>query len=204
MREILHLSVSDARHFAWKNGRGSTRELAICPPHASFERGDFAWRISRTVVEEDGPFSSFPEFERILVVTRGRGLVLTHGAEAPRARVRALEPYRFAGEWTTEAELVSGSVADFNVLFRRGIVEADVRVLKLGERRVLESLAAGHGFVHVLSGVARARVSGEEEPFELDEGESLWVKDLAHEEELELAGESERGVVLVVQLRYET
>ena len=47
-------------------------------------------------------------------------------------------------------------------------------------------------------------MSGEEEPFELDEGESLWVKDLAHEEELELAGESERGVVLVVQLRYET
>ena len=199
-REVLHLAPDDARRVPWKNGRGVTEELALFPEHASFERGDFSWRISKAAVDADGAFSSFPGFERILVVTRGAGLVLTHGDEASRARLRALEPYRFSGDWSTEGALVRGPVSDFNVIFRRDVVEAEVEVLRLGRRRALETADAAHVFAHALVGGVTARVTGEEEPFELDEGDSLWIRKARTTEEFELAGSVEGCVVLLVRV----
>src|SRR5688500_12512282 len=101
MREVLQLRARDAKRVPWKNGRGMTTELALWPPGASLERGDFDWRISKASFDTAGPFSTFAGCERILIVTRGAGVLLDHGDQAARARVRRLEPYRFSGEWPT-------------------------------------------------------------------------------------------------------
>jgi hypothetical protein len=198
--EVVHLQPSDARLVPWKNGRGVTRELALWPESARFERGDFDWRLSSAPVNEEGPFSLFPGVERILVVTEGAGLVLSHGEQAPRARLRRLQPYSFAGDWPTTAELPYGPVADFNVMLRAGRARASVSVLALGGRRVREALARGHAFVHVLAGTLSARVTGEEEPFELAEQESLWLRGLKGGEELDLVGRTRACELLVVGL----
>lgn len=200
MREVLHLTSDDVRRLPWKNGRGVTEEIALWPPGSAFERGEFDWRISKALVDESGPFSSFPGFDRILVVTDGEGFVLTHGDRAPRVRVRRFEPYLFSGDWPTSAELQSGSVADFNVLLRRGSFRADIEVLKLGRRRVREALAEGHAFVHVLSGDFVARVTAEEEPFALGPRESLWARELGDGDELDLVGKADDSVVLLVRI----
>lgn len=199
-REVLHLAPGDARRVPWKNRRGFTEELAIWPDHARFERMDFDWRVSKAAVDEDGAFSSFAGFERILVVTHGDGLVLSHGDAAPRARLRALEPYRFSGDWPTDAKLVHGPVRDFNVVYRADAVRADVQALKLGPRKARETLPAGHAFVHALDAATTARVGGEEEPYELRAGESLWVSELARDEEIELVGRDAASVVLLVRV----
>ena len=89
MRAVLHLDPDDARRVPWKNGRGVTEELALWPPHARFERGDFEWRISKARIEDAGPFSNFEHHDRILVVTAGDGLVLDHGRRAARALAAA-------------------------------------------------------------------------------------------------------------------
>ena len=65
------LTPEDARDVPWKNGRGTTRELALWPATASFEHGDWHWRLSAAEVGAAGPFSAFPECERILTVTKG-------------------------------------------------------------------------------------------------------------------------------------
>ena len=200
MREILQLTERDSRRVPWRNGRGVTEELALWPDGSAFERGDFGWRISKAAVEEAGPFSVFPGFGRVLVVTAGAGLELAHGASAPRARVRPLEPYRFDGGWTTSAELAGGPVADFNVLARRGEWSADVQCLRLGRRRAREALAAGHAFVHVLAGSVHARVTGEEQPFALGPRESLWARELRGGDEVELVGGSDDCVVLLARI----
>jgi environmental stress-induced protein Ves len=200
MREVLHLTDADVRILPWKNGRGITEELAIWPDGATLDRGDFEWRISKAAVDDSGPFSAFPGFDRLLVVTDGDGFVLTHGDHAPRARVRRFEPYLFAGDWPTSAELLRGKVSDFNVLLRRGRWRANIEVLKLGRRRAREALAAGHAFVHVLSGELVARVTAEEEPFALEENESLWARELTGGDELDLAGTSDDCVALLVQI----
>lgn len=199
-REVLHRAAADAHRVPWKNGRGVTEELAIWPAGATLERGDFAWRISRARVEEDGPFSTFAGCERILLVTGGAGLVLHHGASAPRARLRPLEPYRFAGEWPTRAELVAGAVTDFNVIVRRDGPRADVEVARLGVRRTREVVGSGNAFLHALSGALTVRLPREEEPFELEAGESVWARELDREEEVEVAGRSATTVLILVRL----
>jgi hypothetical protein len=198
--EVVHLRPSDARVLPWKNGRGVTRELALWPAGASFERGDFDWRLSSAPVNEAGPFSVFPGVERILVVTEGAGLVLAHGTHAPRARLRRLEPYAFSGDWSTTAELSGGAITDFNVMWRPERARVTVEALALGGRRARESLAAGHAFVHLLAGGCSARITGEEEPFELAVQESLWLRGLRGGEELDLAGRAAGSELLIVGL----
>jgi hypothetical protein len=200
MRAVLHLVPDDARRVPWKNGRGVTAELALWPPRASFERGDFDWRISQARIEDSGPFSSFEHHDRILVVTAGDGLVLDHGSSAPHVRIRRLEPYRFRGDWPTAAELTRGAVSDFNVITRRDVIDANVEALALGSRRTRESFGAGHAFVHVLRGRVTARAVGEEEAFELEGGDSLWIRDTTAEEEVDLAGTAADCALLVVRL----
>ncbi len=203
-REILLRTSSDTRHVPWRNGRGVTEELAIWPERSSFERGDFDWRISRAHVEKDGPFSVFVGFERILVALDGAGVVLSHGTDAPRSRLRPLEPYRFEGEWSTRAELVAGPVADFNVFARRGVVRADVEISRLAARRTREAVGPGHAYLHVLSGTATVRVPREEESFELRPGESVWARELGGEEEFEGAGSSLATVLALVRVQAAT
>ncbi|MCE9593978.1 MAG: HutD family protein [Planctomycetes bacterium] len=200
MHAVLHLTPADARRVPWKNGRGATDELAIFPEDASFERGDFAWRISRARVEESGPFSPFAGFDRILVVVDGEGLVLAHGDASPRARLRKLEPYRFAGDWETSGELVRGPIGDFNVITRRDRARAEVQTLPLARRSVREPLSTAHTFVHVLAGALFARVSGEEEPFDLVAGDSLWIREPRASDELELVGRGDATAALVVRI----
>jgi uncharacterized protein len=200
MREVVHLTAADARRVPWKNGRGVTLELALWPQRSSFERGDFDWRISKARIESNGPFSSFADHDRILVVTDGDGLVLTHDASAPRVRLRRLEPYRFRGDWPTTAELTRGTVADFNVMTRRGSAEANVEALVLGTRRTRESFAAGHAFAHMLSGRATARAIGEEDAFELEAGDSLWIRGASTDEEIDLAGAEAGSTLLLVRI----
>lgn len=179
----------------WKNGRGTTTELALWPPGSSFERGDFDWRLSRAAVDEPGPFSRFAGFERALVVTAGAGLQLEHGDDAPPTLLPRLQPYSFSGDWATTAALLDGPVADFNVLVRRGAFTAEVDVLRLAGQAGKEPLRAGHDFLHVLTGSAQARVAGAD--FALAAGESLWLVDTQQPQSIALVG---RGELLLVRL----
>jgi len=200
MREVLHLTPADALVTPWKNGRGTTRTLALWPEHADFARGDYEWRVSAAAIVEDGPFSSFPGFERLLLVTSGQGLHVLQGDERRRSRLRRLETLRFSGDEPTRAELVDGPVDDFNVIVRRGAWDATLAGLALGARRWRETFAGGHVLVHAAQGELQVRVSNEEQPFELEPGDTLWVQEARDGEELELAGASAASVALVAHV----
>jgi len=186
---LRRLRAADARRVPWRNGRGVTEELALAPPGASFERGDFDWRIARAAVEEAGPFSAFPGFERVLVVVQGAGLLLEHGAAAPPARVTPLVPYRFSGDWATTATPLDGPVADFNVLARRGVVRADVEILRPVAPLLHEWPGDGDFLVHVLSGTLALRGvgAGGGPTLRLQPRESLWTSAGARVELLDAA-----------------
>lgn len=154
------LRAADARRVPWRNGRGVTEELALAPPGASFERGDFDWRVARATVAQAGPFSAFPGFERVLVVVQGAGLRLEHGADAPPARVVPLAPYRFSGDWATTAVPLDGPVTDVNVLARRGVVQAEVELLRSVAAARGAGPAGGEWLLHVLVGGLELRAAG--------------------------------------------
>jgi environmental stress-induced protein Ves len=116
----------------WKNGGGSTRQVAIAPPDATVA-GGFHWRVSCARMTADGPFSPFPGIDRSLWLVAGNGVVLT----LPDRDVRLVEPLaqlHFAGELPVTARLVDGPIEDLNVMVdrRRARVDAVVAPLLAG------------------------------------------------------------------------
>lgn len=124
----MHIvAPSDTRAMPWKSGGGTTWEVAIHPPGTDWST--FGWRVSIAEVASDGPFSSFPGIDRILVVLAGRGMRLTGIGDAP-ADLAPYDRVAFAGEARVDGTLVDGPTRDFNVMVRRGAWRADVRVVR--------------------------------------------------------------------------
>src|SRR3546814_10305481 len=70
MMQVLRAAAH--RVMPWKNGGGSTTEVAVAPDGAGLD--EFDWRISMAVVGADGPFSGFPGVDRTLAVPARAGL----------------------------------------------------------------------------------------------------------------------------------
>ena len=136
-------SKSDYRNMPWKNGGGSTTELAIFPQAASLD--DFVWRLSTASVDTSGPFSSFIQIDRSLAILSGEGLILhSDGEQCPRTSVSLTSeslPYRFSGEMPTNAELISGPVVDLNLMTRRDVCQHFMQRLTSGEHFVAATQA---------------------------------------------------------------
>ncbi|MGW7100937.1 HutD/Ves family protein [Streptomyces sp. NPDC054883] len=111
----------------WKNGGGVTREIAVLPEGAGTE--DFHWRVSLADVTADGPFSVFPGVDRTLTLAEGVGMDLTIGG-ARRLVDERFAPQRFPGDRPTECRLLGGPVVNFNVMYRREAVAAEVAVVR--------------------------------------------------------------------------
>ncbi len=113
--------ASECRTTAWKNGGGSTTEIAVAPPGASLD--DFDWRVSMARVACDGPFSEFAGIDRTLAIVKGGGLTLAIGDAVPVMLDGNSEPIRFPGDTPTSARLLAGEIIDLNVMTRRGRFE---------------------------------------------------------------------------------
>jgi len=136
----------------WKNGGGSTTEIAIGPQDAGFE--DFDWRVSLATIEKDGAFSLFPGVDRTLALVEGHGMLLEIDGES--AMVTETEPVvAFDGSSTVLAKLSRGGSTDFNAMTRSEVcyhtfgrrrlegdatfvARADVTVLFLAQGDTLE------------------------------------------------------------------
>ncbi|CDM42447.1 HutD/Ves family protein [Ectopseudomonas oleovorans] len=134
------LDPATARAMPWKNGGGSTVELAISPVGAGLE--DFAWRISTAQVAVDGAFSSFPDIDRSLAVLAGNGVCL-HRADGQREMLLSGGAIAvFGGEEAISAHLLDGPITDLNLMTRRGHWTHQVQLLKWQGTRRLENDAA--------------------------------------------------------------
>jgi environmental stress-induced protein Ves len=103
----------------WKNGGGLTEEIECCPQVEAF-----AWRLSRAQVDSDGPFSSFPGYDRLLVVTEGEGIELN------AVTLRHFDVHRFSGDVSMNCRLLAGRVWDFGLIFDRERVAAEMKVVE--------------------------------------------------------------------------
>lgn len=95
----------------WKNGAGFTLEIA-----RSQGEGDFDWRISMADVTTSGPFSLFPNKQRIISVLNGQGMVL-HVDDLPAKTLNQGDIFAFHGESQVQSELVDGAIRDLNLIY---------------------------------------------------------------------------------------
>ena len=101
----------------WKNGGGSTTEIAIAPLGATVDK--FDWRISLATIASSGPFSTFPGVDRTLALVEGPGVQLDIGDEGRFVLSEDDPIVEFAGESAVMATLDGGATTDFNVMTRR-------------------------------------------------------------------------------------
>lgn len=105
----------------WKNGQGWTREILRVP-----DQDNWDWRLSIAEIEQDAAFSSFPGIDRELILLQGNGVRLEFADGEPVE----LEPphgrLRFAGEREVFGKLRDGTTHDFNLMWRREAVDAEL------------------------------------------------------------------------------
>ena len=101
----------------WKNGGGSTTEIAIAPLGASLDT--FDWRISLATICASGPFSVYPGVDRTLALVDGAGVALELGPEGRFILTEDDPIVEFPGESLVLASLSEGATTDFNVMTRR-------------------------------------------------------------------------------------
>lgn len=119
------LRAAGYRRVPWKNGGGTTAEIAVFPADATI--ADFDWRISMADVASDGPFSAFENVDRTLTVLDGEGIELSVEGSDPVELRQHSAPYSFAGDAPTTARLLGGRMTDLNVMARRGKASCSVK-----------------------------------------------------------------------------
>jgi environmental stress-induced protein Ves len=147
------IPANEYRRERWRNGLGWTREIHA---HATAGSSDaWAWRLSIAEIEQDAPFSAFPGIDRELVLLSGNGLRLRFDD----GEVRELHPphdkLRFAGERAVTGELLDGPTQDFNLMWRRDLVEAQLWHRPLVGPMVVFAEPGTMWVVHLLAGQAR-------------------------------------------------
>ena len=125
---LTHFSRRSLPVTPWKNGGGTTQEIACWPPGAGLS--DFGWRVSIATIAAAGPFSVFAGVDRSITLLDGAGVRLhsrdgriDHRLDLPH------RPFAFPGDVEIDCTLQGGASSDFNVMTRRGRWSAEVQVL---------------------------------------------------------------------------
>lgn len=149
----------------WKNGGGSTRELACWPPGAGMDT--FGWRISVATIAASGPFSAFSGVDRQIMLLDGHGVRLASGGWQ-HALDQRWQPFAFSGDEPVDCSMLGGASTDFNLMLRRGAWSGHVQVLRAAPSQVQARAQAG------LCMVLQGQWQG---PRLLEPGQGFWWTD---------------------------
>lgn len=146
--------AKDYKRGRWKNGAGWTSEV-----HREPDADDWKWRLSIAEVETDVPFSSFPGMERQLVLLDGAGMRLRFDDGKVQELRPPFESLQFSGDRPVVCELLEGPTRDFNLMWKRDAVDAQLWRRPLVGAMVLFADVGETWVVHMLTG--HAHFSGE-------------------------------------------
>lgn len=144
------VAANEYRRVRWKNGAGWTREIVRVP-----DREDWDWRLSIAEIEQDAPFSVFPGIDRELVLLQGNGLELRFGDGESRVLQPPHDRLRFAGERAVTGELLDGPTHDFNLMWRRDRMAAELLHRPLVGPMLFFTGPGTTWAIHLLAGQAR-------------------------------------------------
>ncbi|WP_196140804.1 HutD family protein [Aliikangiella sp. G2MR2-5] len=191
---IKILSPESFKSIPWKNGKGTTTELAINPGGTLVQ---FDWRLSIASVIEDGEFSDFSGYQRNLILIEGSGIDLQHDNHlSDKGKVSKLSEClsyaTFDGGSRTIGSLHNGPIRDFNIMTRTDIFEAqvDTWTTKTQQSFLLQDL----NFIYSLSAEAQITLEEESSATNLPEGYLAFIDKLSSKpkstQQLMIAGEN--------------
>ena len=143
------IPANEYQRVRWKNGLGWTREIVRVP-----DVDDWDWRLSIAEIERDADFSAFPGIDRELVLLSGNGLRIVFDDGETQTLLPPHDQLRFAGERGARGELVDGTTHDFNLMWRRDRLDAQLWRRPLVGPMLLFAEPGTTWAVHLLSGRA--------------------------------------------------
>ena len=146
------IPANEYRRERWKNQLGWTREIA----RGGGDGGEsWDWRLSIAEIERDAAFSTFPGIDRELVLLAGNGLRLRFEDGQTVELQPPHDKHRFAGERAVTGELVDGITHDFNLMWRRDRVQAELWHRPLVGPMVIFAEPHATWAVYLMAGQAR-------------------------------------------------
>jgi environmental stress-induced protein Ves len=178
---MRHLRPDSYKVMPWKNGGGSTIELAVFPEHTGLSDRPFQWRVSIADVAADGPFSLFPGYDRHIMLIDGKGMTLQ---VAPYDVIELDEPFvpaQFSGDRTVHGKLSKGPVRDFNFIVARAFGPSSLRVMRIAGHERLVPIGDLR-ILHLLDGemTANSHVVARSDTIILDREEGAELKALGN------------------------
>lgn len=109
-----HVRHDDYVSMPWKNGAGTTLEIAREPASPA----EFQWRLSLASIAASGPFSSYPGYRRAVILVEGAGFRLDVEGQEPVRLSENGTSVLFAGAARTSCELLHGPSTDLSLMVR--------------------------------------------------------------------------------------
>jgi len=122
------LTRSGFRRQPWKNGQGTTWEIARSP-----SEGDFAWRLSLAEISTSCPFSSFEAVERTILRVGGGPMTLRFDDGTTHRLEPLFAPFKFRGESNVWCELGESAAHDLNLMVRDSRARYEAQTLRFNE-----------------------------------------------------------------------
>ncbi|UQZ91137.1 hypothetical protein C4J81_02580 [Deltaproteobacteria bacterium Smac51] len=142
------LKPEDYRNMPWKNGLGTTCEILREPADDS---QPFDWRISVADIKENGPFSIFSGYTRIINTLEGSGMrLMVDGVDS--GDLKQYDPFVFSGDSQVESELIDGTIRDFNLIYRASVCKGRLQWLNVSGPRAFCS-QADHIIIYAVKGI---------------------------------------------------
>jgi len=181
------------KNVPWKNGKGTTTELAI---NEGGTLDSFDWRMSIASVAEDGLFSNFAGYTRNLTLIAGNGIDLHHyhnESSTTHSLKNILDVSVFDGGSATTGELHKGEILDFNVIVKTEKLSVEtINTVTLNQI----SLEAGYEyFVYCLAN--KTKLINGEVINELPMGHLMHITELT-DDNMQLSGE----MMIIIKLKY--
>jgi hypothetical protein len=144
----------------WRNGAGTTTEIAVEPPGSELADQSYFWRISIADVTSSGAFSLFPGYDRTIMLLEGNGMVLDSQEGGSIDLSQPLRPKTFPGEWQVSGRLLSGPVRDFNLMIKRQRAASQLEVVELTQARRIPCPPHGTLVAYVVDGALSEAPAG--------------------------------------------
>lgn len=113
MSQLTVLRAANYPRMPWKNGSGSTEEIAR---DAGQDLEGFGWRLSIADIDQSGGFSLFPGYQRIITVLQGVGMTLDIDGVTTEQLLPG-DPFAFSGDSQVSCTLLEGAIRDFNLIY---------------------------------------------------------------------------------------
>ena len=153
---------------------GTTTQLAIYPPGASYADRNFIFRLSSATVEtEQSEFTHLPDYDRWLMIFEGSAR-LVHSSE----REVTINPYEYDAFDGGISTVSFGRVTDYNLMLRKGgtgYMKAIGLDENIKEIRIMPQGEYQSGFAGIFLRGEYAQITLCGEPLKLENGCQLLV-----------------------------